>query len=183
MNEYANDSDGKNVYNRKPNSKPIIRVGNWVEELVIFEEMERRRLNNEEDPSAQSCIVDPTVDPKDHYTTTNSIYGKFSKRKDGNTVYREPGLSIVKEEYVNPREAKRIFQQSLYANPGGHDVLNTDILKKEKMMSTMNVEFQKVEYEPTTYGSIPQDTISVHNCTGNVVFKRSGAFTKPIEDQ
>ena len=46
------EEEGKNEYNRKANAKPVTRVGNWVEDLAIWEGLELLRMNNLEEPNA-----------------------------------------------------------------------------------------------------------------------------------
>lgn len=104
---YAQDAEGKNKFNRVNGKKPVIRVGNWVEELALWEEAERRRMNGEDEPTAESTIKDIRIDPKSNYSTSNSGYGRTKGRHDDNKVAREPKVSVLKEAYVNPYITKR----------------------------------------------------------------------------
>lgn len=35
---FVQDASGVNVYNRREDMKPRVKIGNWVEELALWEE-------------------------------------------------------------------------------------------------------------------------------------------------
>lgn len=67
-----------NVYNKQV-MRSRVKIGNWFEEQEFWDALEER---DAESVCAGSVLADPTVDPKQMFVTTSSVYGSKIKPED-----------------------------------------------------------------------------------------------------
>lgn len=58
--------EGGNKYNRRV-GPPGVKIGNWVEEAALWEEMEKRNMTGEKEATTANSIFDVTLDNRTIY--------------------------------------------------------------------------------------------------------------------
>ncbi|CAL5985300.1 Conserved_hypothetical protein [Hexamita inflata] len=174
---YAHDADGKNVYNRSYDKKPTIRIGNWVEELALWEEQQRRKITGVKETSANT-IVDLTCDIKAQYQTTNSKYGLAKTKSEEDPTVRKPKVSVLKETRVDPFKTKRAFEAHLQAVPTGHDLLNRDPQTKGVFESSARMDYYVPEPSEVPFEEVYEGVVTKYNPNGSAKsFARKSTFS------
>ncbi|KAH0575504.1 hypothetical protein SS50377_23137 [Spironucleus salmonicida] len=130
--QFCLDPDSKNVFNRNPNQRPIIKIGNWVEDQAIYDELQRQKRTGEIESSA-NCIKDYRIDNKQLYTTTQRDIGYPVEEGRHHIVYTEEEQSSFKKvPHYNPYKEQREINRPVMDQRIQHDTLNLTLPTNDK---------------------------------------------------
>eukprot|EP00703_Trepomonas_sp_PC1_P003704 JAP92902.1 hypothetical protein TPC1_15005 [Trepomonas sp. PC1] len=135
----------EHTYNKKISTRPTVKIGNWVEETLYFDERQKLGLDQmtENDVNAGFLTKDFRVKNEELYCTSNREYGYTKDKID----LARTKMSVSKELKERPhRQLILTEKEKMLDQRTSHDILNKTIEKQEPQFeTTTNCTYQQKE--------------------------------------